>query len=330
MKKILLSLFLGIIPFLLLAVETEILPESVQKFNYSVKTEEYDSINQTTGGLYLRRGKRTSLLEEMLDRNNLDSDSVSGSMSIKETRHEFFYQYGISDELSFGVMLPWVINERSSSLSIKGVSSQEKTDFVDKYQSAKSEGLGDIEFWLSKRWVYTDAHDLTYGLALRWDNGEINSDKNDKMPLGGGNKDYIGFFRWVMYDIYSSFKGQLDLLYTKPAKATIRNSDGKDVSLERGSESRVSYDASWNYNSFTYGAGVGYDYHSKTEIDSVSQEDGYIAYDYSFFLNYGNLNKLDIGPVKLPWDIGIRLNNTLGGVNAPDRKAIKVDISLYF
>lgn len=303
------------------AQEIDFLPEGVFSAGYELTTSSYNSI--------LDGSKKNDLLVELLDRNSIGEEDIKGDLAYSSTVHSFKLQYGLYDSLNLAAIVPFVINKRESNLDVVDTGNATHMQFASDYESAESQGLGDISLIATWRPLYSDSNDFRVSVELNGNNGEYHLSDSDKVSLGNGANDLGIHIRWIAYSSESEFRVDVELaaLATENFEVT---EDGTNYEIKKGNNVLLSIDLSDNIGSMNYGGGFKALTSGKTMINKVDQGDNYLAYSYKLFLNFGNLNQLEDSTVNLPWNAGFYFEDIFAGTNAPASSTFGFKGTLYF
>ena len=98
--------------------------------------------------------------------------------------HMLGAMYGITDDWTMSLMIPWLENVMDSSSRMMPMSA------INKF-STKSEGLGDIKLGSLYRFEKTDDYELIFNLSLNLPTGSI--DEKDSTPMSMGRNLRLGY-----------------------------------------------------------------------------------------------------------------------------------------
>ncbi len=297
------------------------MPEGVFSSRYELSTSSYNSV--------LDRSKKTDLLKELLDRNSIGEDDIKGDLAYTSTVHSFMLQYGLYDSLNVALVVPFVINKRESNLEVANTGNASHIQFASDYESAESQGIGDISLIATWRPVYSDSNDFRVGIELNGNNGQYHLSDSDNVSLGNGANDLEILLRWLVYSSESEFRTDVELavLATETIEIT---EDDTDYEIKKGNNVHLGIDLSDNLGSINYGGGLKVVTSGKTQINDVDQGDNYLAFYYKLFLNFGNLKRLEESTISLPWYAGVYFEDIFIGTNAPAASTFGIKATLYF
>ncbi|MCG8338925.1 MAG: hypothetical protein MJE63_30830 [Proteobacteria bacterium] len=297
------------------------MPKGVFSSSYELTTFSYNSI--------LDGSQQKDLLKELLDRNSIGEEDIKGDLAYTSMVHSFKLQYGLFGSLNLAAVVPFVINKRESNLDVADTGNATHMQFASDYETAESQGLGDISLIATWRPIYNDSTDFRVRLELNGNNGEYYLSDSDNISLGNGANDLGIFMRWIVYSSDSEFRTDVEVaaLATETFEIT---EDGTNYEIKKGNTVLLSIDLSDNFGSLNYGGGVKALTSGKTIINKVDQGDNYLAYSYRLFLNFGNLNQLEDSTVNLPWYAGFYFEDIFAGTNTPDSGTFGFKGTLYF
>lgn len=309
-------------PMMTLAQEIDFLPRGVFRFSYD--------INTTTTEKILADGEgRESLLNALLSRYSIPDTGVEGSIKYETVKQKLELQVGVFNSWNFGITIPYLTNKRISDLEVESGSTAQQA-FKERFKSAETSGVGDLEYWGIWRPHYSDEFDFRLVFKLIGDNAPLHYGKSDEVALGSGTKDLVSSLKWKYYP--KSYPMMLEfesgLRFTE--NSTVTDDSGESRELKKGRDIHMSIASSYNLNRFNYGGRIRLINKAPTIIDDTQQNDGYIAYTYRLFLNVGNLYMLESTTVNLPWNAQIYMENTFFGSNAPDARVIGLKATTYF
>ena len=228
------------------------------------------------------------------------------------------------------LIVPYIEKERDSSLSLTKGSDANHKDFVDKHDSTKNKGIGDVSAQCTWRLAYSDENDVSLGLELNGDNAPTYFNESNKIALGSGATEITFFLKWFSYprNIDMTTSVETGMIVTRNNSVTDDN--GKNLTLKKSNSSYLDIGLSFNSGMVNYGGDLRMDSVGTTNIDGKNQGDGYLAYSCKLFLNLGNMYLLEQNPLKLPWMAGIYIERVISGVNAPDEHILGLKASFYF
>ncbi len=305
----------------IVAQEIDFLPEKVFLSGYEFKTISQDSV--------LKGSERQTLLSALLDHNSIGENDISGSLSYQTTIHNFKLQFGFSDSLNLGVVLPYLVKKRESNLQVADAGNNKHTGFAESYKSAETQGLGDISLILFWRPIYSDLNDFRIRVELNGKNGAFYVSDSDNISMGNGANDLSMFIRWIVYSNSSKLMTDVEVGAVATEDTSI-SENGNDYDIRKGSNVSLKIDLSDNSGIWNYGAGIKALTSGKTTINGVDQGDNFLAYSYRLFVNLGNLNQLEESTVNRPWSAGLCLENVFSGANAPEYHTIGLKAAIYF
>ncbi|MBU3916099.1 hypothetical protein KKA14_11240, partial [bacterium] len=298
----------------------DFLPKGVFLFSYGIESSTSDQM--------LYSGMSTeSIVKNLLNRENVDSSEVSGSIDYTDIIQLVTFQYGLFENINLGITIPSVIRKRNSSLSSSTV---EGINFSGKYQSAETNGIGDIEIWGNWRLVYSDSVDFRMGVSIIAGNAPYNYDSSTKMPLGDGAPGMGFFIRCIIYSQIDEYITDIRFKVTSPMDSTVTDSSGESLEMRRGNSLEGYIMLSKNIEAWNFGGGLNGITKSQAMIGDEGQSDGYVNYSLTLFAGYGNLNQLEQGPIAIPWNIKLSLNSVFAGNNTLQKRAIGLTGYLYF
>ena len=302
--------------------EIDYLPVGVFNISYDFQTKSNDSV--WVGGR-----ETESQLKNLLKRLNLDEEAVDGSIKYESMIQTFKFQYGLSNSLNIGLSIPNLSQKRSSSLTVNNASIA-NNKFVEDYQSAETEGMGDIDLFGIWRSMYTDDIDFRIGVEINADNAPYHYDRTDEVALGTGAQELKTYLHWKLYprtiDMITDLKIQLS--FTK--NSDVIADTGESLTLKRGRSTYMHIKLSFNDDAFNYGGGTKMISQAETIVDDQKQGDGYLSYHLNAFINYGNMYQLEKGSVSQPWMVQLSLDNAFWGANAPQTTTLGLKMFLYF
>ncbi|MCP4751674.1 MAG: hypothetical protein GY866_12325 [Proteobacteria bacterium] len=318
-EKILLFCLL-LVPFGLDAQTIEFLPKNICSISWEMKT--IQSQNHFTSGT----SKETLMLNRLL-KDNYNKEDVTGSIKYETSQQTVFFQYGLFRSVNLGIAVPYIRRKRLSNLTVHQANA---TDFVDKYKSVESNGMGDLEIRGWWRLFYSDEMDFQLGLVVNGDNATSTFYERDELALGSGTQELSAFLRWKIYATDSSLQTTIEANTTATKNTTVTDDNDRNLKLSRGNTMFASINLSKNADPFYFGGGLQVRSQAETIVDKIKQEDGYLGYAANVFFNYGNLYLLEESPINFPWEIHVHLKSTLAGVDAPEIREIGVKASFYF
>jgi hypothetical protein len=271
--------------------------------------------------------KRRSLLNHTLRQNGLEEATVSGDMAMQEVRYEFDLRYGLTSTVNLGVTLPYLFRERRSQLRLQH---PEATAFIERYTSAAASGMGDCGFQVGWRPVYTDNHDVQTGFQLIADSGNAPAPDGGELALGEGAKAVTAYLQWWYFASRSTWSGRWRLALTANESRDIKDQSGHWVRRTRGNQAETSIDIGVNRQRFHFGGGVGMVSKAVTRLDEVSLEDGYLGYEMTAVIGYGNTALLENGPVGTPWEAQLELGAALFGTHQPATRRWALRVGWFF
>jgi hypothetical protein len=316
-----LALFILIGNWQLQAQEIDFLPGGVFSTSYEYKSGSADSI--------LSGMERKSMGDSLLDRQDIDEAAVDGSVSIQTGAHLLKLHYGLSDSFNISFTVPYLYKRRTSSLTVSGSGNAAADQFVENNGSAETQGLGDLSLTGMWRPIYTDGTELRLAIGLDGNNGAFYYNDGQNISLGNGAYDSSFTIRWLIYPITSNSVLDFEASSVFTSNATV-TSGGEELELQKDNSGVIRLDFSVNHNAWNFGGGLKMVAEGQTAINGISQGDGYLAYTYRLFLNYGNLNQLEHTAVGSPWLVGVYLDNTVFGANAPEENTIGFKAVFYF
>jgi len=296
------------------------LPEQRLSVSFEVFNEQFDSV-------LVDNTSRRSLLNELLLREGLSEEVVSGDLAYQSRRYQVALQYGLTPVFNLGIILPYLQRERRSSLAAVTTS---PSAFIERNRSLKTEGIGDLTVQLTWRPLYSDNHDMQFGFALDGDNAGSNLGQTDSLPLGSGGKELKTLFSWRFYARASTLMGKLDVIGTIHETGDVKNEDNRTLRRSKGNDSAASLYFGANHRRFHFGGALGMASTASTRVDGVSQKDGYLGYELKGRIQYGNLTLLETAPVSRPWEIQLDLSATLFGNNKPATQTWALAVFRYF
>ena len=190
--------------------------------------------------------------------------------------------------------------------------------------------MGDYSVWLMWRALYTDEHNLQFGLEFKDNNGDYNYDKDDELALGSGTRDATGMLKWFIYSFSRTSRVNFDLYLTYSFDDFIKDTAGESVRIERDSSQRVKLGFYDYFDDLYYQASINYIDNANTVIDGDSKEDGEKGFYIDIAVGLNNLDKLEKEPVVLPWEIELGLQYNISGINLPATYTIGLKGSVYF
>ncbi len=299
---------------------TEFVPANISLVTVDVSTSSYKDF-------YAKGSKKTSALDILRSRNNVDSNAVTGSISYEQTLTRLHFQYGLFESINFGITLPHLTSERKSDVMVIDTA---ETTFAESVGDAKASGLGDVEIWGLWQVSYTDQTDFRFGLKLIRDNAPLNNDVNTKMPLGSGSNELSLFLHWYVYSIQSSLKMfmEIESVFTEDSK--IKSTDGQEIVKQRGNSYTAKIEVSAHSEQFGYGGGTRIQSIAAQKLDDISQQDGYLSYALRGYFSYGNRYLLEKKVISNPWETRIELEKVISGSNSPEVQSISLQFLTYF
>jgi hypothetical protein len=316
---LIIALFLINVP-LIVAQSITFLPEGKFYFNYQLSRSSADRV-------FTSKQSKETILERKLSDEGLDEKAVSGNIKYESTSHLFQLQWGLGSSINFAFFVPYLSQERNSSLRDKTGDNQ---SFLDKYQDASSTGFGDYEFYLIKRFNYTDEHDFQMGVGYNYNNGAFNYNKNDALPLGSGTSEFFYFLNWTIFALESNLKTDIHYKEIYTIFGSITDETGKSKSLKRKNSRVASVHAALYPDEFHYGAGIEFVNQTNTNIGGNELHDGYFQYAYDMFFGWGNLVKLETELIELPLEGELYYKSVFYGLNANKTSTFGVRATLYF
>lgn len=317
-------LFWLFMPVNLKAQSIGFLPPNV--WSFSVAASHIQSENVFRSGL-----DKETLLHKKLDQENIEDGAVSGSIIETTVEQKLLFQYGLSYSINLGIKIPFISRERDSNLTPNNAQNEQAANFVEQYGNAEMTGMGDLELWGSWRILYTDQTDFQLGFALNGENGSYAVDQKSEISLGNGTVDYIAFLRWIFFPMKSSISIHLELTEIGTKYGTIENPEGQELKIRRGGNGTEGFiSLSTNSGFFNYGGGFIVVSRAGTVIDHKSQADGFLSYASHFFINLGNLYRLEEETFSWPWEFQFDLKKTIGGNNAAEETGIALMVTTYF
>ena len=243
--------------------------------------------------------------------------------------HSFKLQYGVFDSLNLAVVVPFINNKRESNLDVVDTGNAVHMQFASDYESAESQGVGDISLIASWRPVFSDVNDFRIEVELNGSNGDYFVSDSDNVSLGNGANDLGIYLRWIIHSSESQFKTDVKLAVNATQNIEITE-DGTDYEIKKGNNVSFGIDFSDNWDSLNYGGGLKALTSGKTTINKVDQGDNYLAFSYKLFVNFGNLNQLEESTITLPWYAGLYFENIFTGTNSPASSILGLKGTLYF
>lgn len=313
-------LSLGFLTPFAFAINPETLPGGVFKLdiqNTNVKTSEY-----------LEDLNTVSMLERLLDAEDVDKALVSGSISSEVTEYDLIFQAGLGADVTLGLVLPMITAKRSSSLDAS--TDSEAQSFALKYRTAEYSGKGDTQFWLNMRTVYSDEVDFILGVKIDFDDGYADLNDPEKMPLGNGMIDTTYQFRWLYYSSYSTARNVFNLEYTRSDSGKIKDASGDEVSISKSASWLFQYEISYQLDAWEVGFGLDMQGNGRTSIDGNDQKDAYQSGSFKLQAGYGNLSELEQKTPVFPYSLQFEYERSFYGKDAPLEEAFRISASLYF
>lgn len=314
-----LSLFLINIP-LIWAQSISFLPEGKFYFNYQLAQSSTDQV-------YSQGQNKETILTRKLHDEGLSNKSVSGDIKYEATKHMLQLQLGLSSSINLAFLVPYITNERKSSLRDNSGNNQ---DFLDKYQTASTTGLGDYELQLIKQFNYTDEHNFQMGLGYNYNNGAYTYNENDALPLGSGTSEYFYFLDWTIFTLEFNFKTDIHYQEVYTVYDSIADETGKSRSFKRKPGREVSIHTALYPDEFHYGVGIEYRDQPHTNIGGKKLRDGYVQYAYDLKIGWGNMVKLESELIEFPWEGELYYKTVFYGLNAYNTTTFGIRATLYF
>lgn len=302
------------------ALTPEFVPEGLSLVSLKITQSSYDE--------FFTKGSETaSVLDVYKDRNDVDSDAVSGSVSYDSNILTLSYQYGVFKDFNLGVELPYLKQQRKSDINLNDTG---QASFAESLDSADSAGVGDLEIFALYRLFYSDMADLQIGLTLNGNNGNYYGDEIDKLPLGSGSNEMSLFLRWFFYPIQSRLTISIEFECSIVEDSTVKISSDQDVIREMGNSAYAWVDVSTQSGAIEYGGGLKAALIGTEKLDGVSQENGYMGYGLRGFVSFGNLHLLENQVINLPWELVFTAEKTVAGNNAPNDQTFSLKLMTYF
>ncbi len=307
----------------LLAQEIEFVPSGVIQSTY-----DFQSI--TTSDYMAAGMEKKTILESMLHRNQMDEDDVEGSIKYQSSKQILQLKYGLFDVVNLMLVIPYIDIRRESSLKVSDSTNSEQNSFVENWENAESNGLGDIALWGIWRLVYNDESEVHFGFGVDGDNAPYYYNEKDKIALGSGAQELSAYVNWLAYPrgVEMTVKTEAGVTYTKNSSVTTEN--GEELTLKRQNNLYLQILLSFNQDRLNWGGAICMNNFGETDIDGVRQGDGYLSYTTKLFLNLGNMHLLEEDSVSLPWSVGIYAERVVFGANAPNDQIAGLKVFVYF
>lgn len=281
----------------------------------------------TQNGFHKSGSASTPALDVYRDRDRIDDDAVSGNIRHETAVYRISYQYGITNGFNLGITVPYLTQQRHAQLNVHDNSALR---FAETYQDTETSGMGDFEISGWSRLFYNDSADLQLGLALTNDNGAYHADDPEKTALGSGGNELTLAVRSHLFSIHSTLMLAIEIEYVLSEKNEVTSTGGQKVSRAKENSSKGRFDLSYNQGRFAYGGGLRMASIGETSLDDVPQKDGYLLYSLRGFVTVGNLNLLEKGVVKHPWELRLLAEKSVSGSNAPASEALSVRLMTFF
>ncbi len=307
----------------LIAQSIQFLPAKAHSFTYGLKSLQLNNF------IYDGSSSR-SLLKQKLYERELDSGLVSGTLTENSLKQDFQYRFGISNTLNLLVNLSLVTYKRSSNLNDDSSGDMDATDFIQKYQSLSSDGLGDLELGLVWRTSYGDENDLRLSMLYRHDNGEFVAGNSQGLSPGSGTKDLISAFLWSYYFIQN--RSQIDFTASNQISEEIKVDDigGGGLKLKKAPVFRSSLGFQTQDSLWNYGVKITYANRGNSYLDGIKYEDNYTQYSYKLHAGWGQIINPVENSLPFPMEGKLYMQNILSGINAPNTQEIGLSVSAYF
>ena len=302
------------------AQTVEFVPLGISLTSIEISNTSYDRILTSNSS-------SASVLEVYRDRNHINDKAVTGSITHEVTALRLSFQYGLFKSINLGFSIPYLDNQRKSSIRLVDSG---QSDFYQSVDNAGSTGTGDLEVYGIWRLFYTDEADLQLGMALNGDRAPYNHDNLDKEPLGSGSQELSVFLRWYNYSIDSSLLLAFEAEHTWTGDSTVKIADGLEAEKSQENSMHLKLDLSANSGGIGYGAGWKMQIVGSNKLDGDSQKDGYLAYTLNGFLTLGNLHILENQVIRNPWEVKILAEKNMIGNNAPDAQTLSVKLTTFF
>ncbi|MCP4296986.1 MAG: hypothetical protein GY786_15390 [Proteobacteria bacterium] len=323
--KTTLSLFIVFIFYnqILIAQNIQFLPAKAHSFTYGLKSLQLNNF------VYDGSSSR-SLLKQKLYERELDSGLVSGTLTENSLKHDFHYRFGISNKLNLLVNLSLVTYERSSNLNDDSSGDTDAADFIQKYHSISSDGLGDFELGILWRTSYGDEHDLRLSMLYRHDNGEFVAGNSQGLSPGSGIKDLISAFLWSYYFIQN--RSQIDFTASNQISEEAKVDDiaGGRLKLKKAPVFRSSLGFQMQDSLWNYGIKITYANEGNSYLDGIKYEDNYTQYSYKLHAGWGQIINPKENSLPFPMEGKFYIQNVLSGINASNIQEIGLNVSAYF
>jgi hypothetical protein len=307
------------------AAEDDVVPEGIFRFNTTVMVE-------TESRAFARDSVEHDLSVYALP-DPMDRANVSGSLSREFVTTNLKLQYGLGDHWNLVIDLPYVVATQRSTLRVLDTSADPVLNAtVAQLQSRTIEGMGNYRVTSLHRPLFTESNQLLWGVYFSG-----STERNSLVYTGTGTfqthdpyGSVGGFGHWGKY--FPLFRGHLDLRteYNLPLVDKVDTPTVGRVSLLGAPN--VTTSLTWEHEpgAWHYGFGIIQHTAQQSRLAGEAQDDGVKEWYGHAELGYGNLDRLEHGPISFPTHVTLSWDETFFAFNAPVRDRLALNWLVYF
>lgn len=300
-----------------------IVPEDALAVEIATFHEEHTLAFDRTG--HLRHLKRY-VLPDRTARNETD-----GTISRTVTDVNLNLTYGISDTWNLFVGLPYRILEQDSSLSTSSDRASTNTQ-VERLQSQKLSGLGDLRVTSLFRPVFSDRNGFVWGYGFT----HPLQDRSESDPglqalaLRSPNPTMNIFWHYTRYPQVERTRIDLRFEYEAGLPGRYEKDDGNMAQFRSGNA--VTLELGWYQEIADVAYGVAWEefVQAQSRSSGIGNSDPHKESQLHFRLGYGNLTELENGPLTVPYQVMLTVDRSLRGFNVPYSDGYTLSLLFYF
>jgi hypothetical protein len=308
------------------AAQDEIVPAGVWRVQVELAARTEDTAFDTSGD----EGPLLNLL--------VPSETVRASLSgevVRDVRRaDLLLGYGMSDTWSLVLQVPYVQIRQTSTLANTGAPDADVDAAAARLQSRDVSGLGALRVGSLHRSVFSDRHAFTYGLgvvqplsraASPWaGRGTLLLDVPTTRLYGNLHYTYYPIGRRDRLEV----RGEAGIAFTKHLE--LASPTGTSGQVVPGND--IGGYVGWGRELGPLSTDVGLRLfrQARSEIDGDGQGDTASETALRLAAGFGNLNRLEQGPVAFPFQAQFVVESTVSGSSVPARVEARVGLKFYF
>lgn len=277
-----------------------------------------------------RSGQTKSLLD-LLVLDSADSALIDGTVEREYRRLDLLLGIGFSDTWNITLEMPYLWIDQVSSLSTAS-GDPDVAQQIGRLSTRSIAGLGSLRLSSLHRGFFRDLEALSWGYGFSFPLGSPES------PYAGSRTLYLDspfqeFFTFVQYErFFLSFPGKLVFFseYKGAIKESLQDLDGNTVTVKPGNQILLLMKWEQDIGQVFTSLSLRNQRQRASSIGLDRQDDKSRENSFGFKVGWGNLPKLEKGPVALPYLIYFQYEKTIGGFNIPVRSEGGIFLKAYF